>query len=146
MKTFKAKKNKSAYKSTEHWIDAVYRNNKEIIDQELAFAGNPKKVFKQMVKENIAEGMSPTKAVSTIARSTLFTSEAERLRNNMLSGLRSDEGAFRAFRELTKEHGRYTKFDPNNLYWDPTDRVYVYGGAILISFQNSPFGVEVKRL
>lgn len=146
MTTFKAKKKKSAYKSTDHWIDAVYRNNKALIDKELAFAGNPKKVFKQMVKENIAEGMSPTKAVSTIARSTLFTSEAERLRNNMLSGLRADRGAFRSFRELTKEKGKYAKFDPSKLHWDSTDKVYVYGGNIVISFQNSPYGVIVRHI
>ena len=146
MRTFKAKKNKGAYKSTDHWIDAVYRNNKTVINSELSFAGNPKKVFKQMVKENIAEGMSPTKAVSTIARSTLFTPETERLRNNMLSGLRSDKGVFRAFRELTKEHGRYTKFDPNKLHWDSTDKVYVYGGSLIISFQNSPYGVDIRRV
>lgn len=144
MKTLKAKKNKGAYKSTDSWIDAIYRNNKLIIDKELSFAGNPKKVFKQMVKENIAEGMSPTKAVSTIARSTLFTSEAERLRNNMLSGLRSDRDAFKAFRELTKERGKYAKFDPNKLHWDSKDKVYIYGGNVIISFQNSPYGVLVR--
>lgn len=145
MRTFKAKKNKGAYKSTDHWIEAVYRNNKTVIDKELSFAGTPKKVFKQMVKENIAEGMSPTKAVSTIARSTLFTSETERLRNNMLSGLRGDKDAFKAFRELTKERGKYAKFDPKKLHWDATDKVYIYGGNIVISFQNSPYGVTVRR-
>lgn len=145
MKTFKAKKNKSAYKNTESWLDAVYRNNKDVINRELAFAGNPKKVFKQMVKENMTEGMSPTKAVSTVARSTLFTPETERLRNNMLSGLRGDRDAFKAFKELTKEHGRYTKFDPNKLHWDSTEKVYIYGGSIVISFQNSPYGVNVRR-
>ena len=116
MKTFKAKKKKSAYKNTDRWIDAVYRNNKTVINKELSFAGNPKKVFKQMVKQNIAEGMSPTKAISTIARSTLFTTETERLRNNMLSGLRNDKGAFKSFRQLTKEKGRYTTFDQNKLH------------------------------
>lgn len=146
MKTFKAKKKKSAYKNTDRWIDAVYRNNKTVINKELSFAGNPKKVFKQMVKQNIAEGMSPTKAISTIARSTLFTTETERLRNNMLSGLRNDKGAFKSFRQLTKEKGRYTKFDQNKLHWDSTDKVYIYGGNIVISFQNSPYGVQVKRI
>ena len=146
MKTFKAKKKKSAYKNTDRWIDAVYRNNKTVINKELSFAGNPKKVFKQMVKQNISEGMSPTKAISTIARSTLFTTETERLRNNMLSGLRNDKGAFKSFRQLTKEKGRYTKFDQNKLHWDSTDKVYIYGGNIVISFQNSPYGVQVKRI
>lgn len=146
MKTFKAKHKKSFYKDTDKWIDAIYRNNKATIDAELAFAGTPKKVFKQMVKENIAEGMSPTKAVSTIARSTLFTPEVERLRNNMRSGLKADKGAYKKFRELTKERGKYTKFDPNKLHWDSTDKVYIYSGQIIISFQNSPYGVDVWHI
>ena len=34
MRKLEAKKNKGRYKSTSHWLDAVYRNNKEFIIQE----------------------------------------------------------------------------------------------------------------
>ena len=144
MKTFKAAHNKGFYKNTDAWIDAVYRNNKAIIDEKLAFAGKPKSTFKQMVKEYVSEGLSPTKAVSTIARSTLFTPEVERLKNNFYEGLKGDKEAYQTFRELTKERGKYSKFDPNRLKWDKDDKVYVYGNVI-VSFQNSPFGVIVRR-
>ena len=143
MRTFKAKQPKSKYKSTETWIEAVYRNNKVVIDAELAKYGAPKKVFKQIIKEHIEEGLSPTKAMQTLARSTIFTPEKERLQSNMWAGLKGDKDAYKLFRELTKEKGKYTKFDPNKLVWDKTDHVYKYGNVV-VSFQNSPFGVMVR--
>ena len=146
MKTFKAAHNKSYYKTTDAWIDAVYRNNKEIIDKELSFAGKPRATFKQMVEEYMDEGLRPTEAVSTIARSTLFTSELERLQNNFYQGLKGDKEAYKLFREFTKERGKYAKFDPNRLKWNKEDKFYVYGDNVIISFQNSPFGVNVRRV
>lgn len=147
MKTFKAKFKKGKYKNTDKWIDAVYRNNKAVIDAELGGRKkSAKTIFKQMVKEHMDEGLSPTKAVSTIARSTLFTSKAERLQSNMWSGLTADKAAYQQFRELTKEKGKYTKFDKDKLVWDSTDKVYIYNGNVLISYDNSPYGIKVGTL
>lgn len=143
MMTLKAKKAKSKYKNTDAWIEAVYRNNKTTIDQELSFAGKPKQVFKQMVKEYMSEGLSAKKAVNTIARSTLFTPEVERLHNNMLSGLKSDKDAYKVFRDLTREKGRYSKFDESKLQWNKDEKAYIYDNKVLISFDNSPYGVKV---
>lgn len=145
MKTFKAKHKKGFYKSKDAWLDAVYRSNKETIDKELGFDGKSgKKIFKQMVNEYISEGMSPTKAVKTIARSTIFTTTKERLINNFYEGLKGDKEAYKAFRELTKEKGRYTKFDTEKLVWNAEDRTYIYNSMVIISFQNSPYGVSVR--
>lgn len=146
MKTFKAKHNKGFYKTTDLWIDAVYRNNKDIIDKELASAGKPKSTFKRIIKEYIDEGMSPTKAMNTLARSTIFTPEVERLKTNFYEGLKGNKAAYTAFRTLTKENGRYTKFDINKVKWDKTEGHYVYNNAVIISFQNSPFGVSVRSV
>lgn len=146
MKTFKAKHNKGYYKSTDAWIDAVYRNNKTVIDLKLSKAGKPKAVFKQIINEYMEEGLTPTKAMSTLAKSTIFTPEVERLHNNMMSGLKGDRAAYKTFRELTKEHGRYAKFDPEKIKWHKDEGVYVYDGSVVISFQNSPFGVNVRRV
>lgn len=96
-----------------------------------------------MVKEYMDEGMSPTKAVKTIARSTLFTSKSERLQSNMWNSLTKDKAAYRQFRELTKDKGKYTKFDRDKLTWDSMDKVYVYNGSVIISFDNSPHGISV---
>lgn len=145
MRTFKAKQPKSKYKSTESWIEAVYRNNKVVIDNELARSGNPRKVFKQIINEYMDEGLSPTKAMQTLARSTIFTTDKERIQNNMWAGLKGDKEAYKLFRELTKERGRYTKFDESKLIWDRSQHAYIYSG-VMISFQNSPFGVNVQRV
>lgn len=145
MKTFKAKQPKSRYKNTESWIDAVYRNNKAVIDSELSRSGNPKRVFKQIINEYMQEGLSPTKAMQTLARSTIFTTDKERIQNNMWASLKSDKEAYKLFRELTKENGRYTKFDKSKLVWDRSQHVYIYSG-VMISFQNSPLGVRVGRI
>ena len=145
MRTFKAKKPKSRYKNTESWIEAVYRNNKAVIDGELSRSGNPKTVFKQIIHEYMEEGLSPTKAMQTLARSTIFTSDKERIQNNMWTGLKGDKEAYKLFRELTKEHGKYTKFDESKLVWDRSQHAYLYSG-VMISFQNSPFGVSVRRV
>lgn len=145
MKTFKAKHKKGFYKSTDAWINAVYRNNKEVISKELGSDGKSGKViFKQMIKEYMSEGLSPTKAVSTIARSTIFTSTKERLLDNFYKGLKSDQEAYKTFKELIKEKGKYTKFDTEKLFWNPQDKVYIYDNSVIISFQNSPYGVKVR--
>ena len=147
MKTFKAKHKKGFYKSTDAWINAVYRNNKEVISKELGSDGKSAKViFKQMIKEYMSEGLSPTKAVSTIARSTIFTSTKERLIDNFYKGLKSDLEAYKTFKELIKEKGKYTKFDTEKLSWNPQDKTYIYGDSVIISFQNSPYGVNVRGL
>ena len=148
MKTFKALHNKSYYKNTEAWVNAVYRNNKAIIDEKLSSAGSPKKVFKQMIKEYMEEGLRPTKAVATIAQSRIFRPPLplpERMRENMMSGLVGDRSAYKAFREFTKEKGRYTKIDKSKIIWSKSENAYIYGNT-LISFQNSPYGVTVKKI
>lgn len=148
MKDFKAKHNKSYYKNTNAWIDAVYRNNKEVIDKELSSFGlkSPKSIFKQMVNEYIESGVSATKAVKTIARSTLFTPVEERIRSNFYSGLKGDRDSYKKFREFTKEKGKYSKYDPNKLVWDKDNKVYIYNSSVIISFQNSPYGVSVRSV
>ena len=99
-----------------------------------------------MIKEYMSEGLSPTKAVSTIARSTIFTSTKERLIDNFYKGLKSDLEAYKTFKELIKEKGKYTKFDTEKLSWNPQDKTYIYGDSVIISFQNSPYGVNVRGL
>ena len=135
-----AKRKKSSYKSTDAWLDAVYKNNKQIIDQNIITIGkeSKKKVFKQLVKENMDEGMSPVKALNTLSKSTIFTPERERLINNAYKGLKSNKEAYKAFRELTKEKGRYTKVDFSKFRYDPNTHTYVYDNRIRISFENSP--------
>lgn len=143
----KAKKGKSKYKNTDTWLDAVYRNNKEFIDEKLKNVSVPKlskrTIFKDIVKEYSDQGLSPLKALKTASNSEIFTSKMERLHNNAFSALKADKDAYKTFRELTKEHGRFTKMDETKLKWE--NGVYIYEN-IMISFQNSPYGIRVGRI
>ena len=149
----KAERNKSYYKSTDAWLDAVYENNKEIIDKAMAKVesvmngrGTTREAFKEHVNQYIRDGYSPTKAVKTLRKSVIFTSEAERLRNNMYSALKQDKDAYQEFRNLTKEKGKYTEIDFDKFKWDKDQHMYIYKGQVGISFVNSPQGIIVTML
>lgn len=137
-----AKKIKSKYKNTNAWLDAVYRNNKDIIDNSLIVTGktSAKKVFKQLVNEYISEGMSPTKAVKTLSKTTIFTPEVERLKSNAFKGLKGDKAAMKQFR---KAIGWHEKIDEAKMTYDASQHIYVYDNKVTVSFTNSPYGVNI---
>lgn len=134
------------YKSTSLWLDAVYRNNKEIIDEKVEVT-NPKatkrNAFKHLVQEYMDKGYAPTKALDILTRSTVFTSEVERFRNNALQGLRGDKETFKSFRKLA---GWNKKIDPAKFRYDKTQHIYIYDERITISFRNSPYGIIIGQL
>lgn len=138
----KAKQNKGKYKNTEAWLDAIYRNNKETIDKALVTTGktSSKTVFKQLIREYVSEGMSPTKAVRTLSKTTIFTPEVERLKSNAFKGLRGDKTAMKQFR---KAIGWREKIDDSKLVYDASQHIYVYDNRVTVSFTNSPYGVNV---
>lgn len=146
MKDFKAKYRRNHYKSNGTYIRAVYQNNKIVIDKELGDIGNPYKVFKQQIVEYMQQGKSLEEGIQTIARSTIFTTEKERLHENFWSGLKAFKEEYKQFKELTKEKGRYTKLDDSKLVWDRNARGYVYDNKILITYENSPFGIKFTKL
>lgn len=150
MKDFKAIHKRSYYKDDNAYLDAVYRNNKAIIDE--AYQGiirgkSAKSIFKESINGYITEdGYSLSKSLKVLARSTTFTTNKERLTNNFYSGLVADKEAYKLFRELTKEHGRYSKFDTEQLRYNKEENVYVYNDKVIISFENSPLQVVVKLI
>lgn len=141
---------KSRYKSIDNWLDSIYRKHQAKIDAGLEQPTNPKKTkedaFKQLVKEYHDEGYSWSKSVKIYEKSAKFTDVAERLQTNAYHALTDDQEAYRQFRELTKEHGRYTKIDWKKIEWDPTESSYIYDSKIRISFANSPKEVIVEEI
>lgn len=146
MVKLRAKKNKGSYKNTSAWLDAVYRNNKQFIDSKINVS-NPKaskkKVFKQLVQEYMDEGYSPTKAVNTLSKTTIFTEEYERFRENVYKGISNDKLAFKQFRKLV---GWKQKIDINKFDYDANEKIYIYDNRITISFKNSPFEIIIGVL
>ena len=143
----KALKNKSKYKNTSTWLDAVYRNNKELIDSKVETTGNTskKQVFKKLVSEYMAEGFSPTQAVKKLEKSTVFTDVKDRLKQNAYTAIKSDKEAYKEFRELTKNKGRYSKVELDKFQYDKDTNSYTYGN-IMISFNNSPYTINFSTI
>lgn len=155
---FKVLKNKNKYKDLDSYLDAVYRKNKEFIDQkmlndeELELASNrdilkkqsKKKLFKNYVKEYMEEGYSVEKALKMVSNSRVFTDYVELAQENTLEGLKEYKAAYRRFRELTKKNGRYTKIDSSKFTYIGNNE-YVYED-VLVSFKNSPKAVVIRKL
>ena len=148
----KAKYNRSHYKTINGWLSGVYRNNKEFIDSKLGDIDSVQKnkysveaTFKNLVKGYIKRGMTPAQALKTTSLTGVFTTKAERYKQYAYSGLSADKEAYKTFRELTKEKGRYTKVDFNKFKWDKDSNSYTYNN-IRIFFDNSPYEVRVSRI
>ena len=144
-----AKRAKSRYKSTSKWLDAVYRNNKALIDEKIETPEaktSKRKVFKQLVKEYTDEGYTAKQAVKKVSRSTIFTTTKERLQANAYEGLIDDKEAFKKFRELTKSKGKYQKIEMDKFVYDKESHSYIYDDKIKISYSNSPEEVIVEEL
>lgn len=140
----KAKKKKSAYKSDSLWLDAVYRNNKYKID--VAFYGtqaSPKSSFKRWVYDIKDEyNITLNQAVKKLSRSEIFLPRAERLRMNILKGIK-ETGMFTQFRKLS---GWKNKIDINKFIYDYNTKSYIYDNRIKIDIKNSPYEVIISTI
>ena len=159
MRKLEAKRNKGRYKSTSHWLDAVYRNNKEFIDNKRkdVKTTNKRRVFKNLVLEQsgtrfrgsltnkelnfeLNKVKNPTKALKKLSRSDIFSSYKERAQENIYKFLK-EEKSINKIKDLI---GKREKFDPGKLEWNYKDKVYEYKG-VYIDISNSPKGVKIYK-
>ena len=159
MRKLEAKRDKGRYKSTSHWLDAVYRNNKEFIDNKLkdVKTTNKRRVFKNLVLEQsgtrfkgsltdkelnfeLNKVKNPTKALKKLYRSDVFSSYKERAQENVYKFLK-EEKSIKTIKDLI---GKREKFDPGKLEWNYKDKVYEYKG-VYIDISNSPKGVKIYK-
>ena len=152
MRKLEAKKDKGRYKSTSHWLDAVYRNNKSFIDEKFknVKTKNKKRTFKNLVLEKtgfkfrgnltikelnfeLNKVKNPTKALKKLSRSDVFSSYKERAQENAYKSLKEYK-AINKIRQLSGEKG---KFDPSKLEWNRKENAYRYGD-VFVSFVLSP--------
>ena len=156
----KALKTKKHYKNTSAYIDAVYRNNKNIIDSNMspewiAVYKTPKAAFKALVKEQMLQKNYKTgknftvqQAIKTKANSKDLNkdwSRADIMYNNFQGLVKKDKGLAKEFRKrLRDERGRFTKYDPKKLkflgyYSSSTGNAAVYQfGDLVILEKKSP--------
>lgn len=159
MRKLEAKRDKGRYKSTSHWLDAVYRNNKEFIDNKLkdVKTKNKRRVFKNLVLEQsgtrfkgsltnkelnfeLNKVKNPTKALKKLSRSDIFSSYKERAQENVYKFLK-EEKSIKTIKDLI---GKREKFDTGKLEWNYKDKVYEYKG-VYIDISNSPKGVKIYK-
>lgn len=146
----KSAKRRKAYKSTDHWLEAVYRKNKKTIDEALDGVKNKKAAFKNAVKGYMEEGLSPEKALDTLERSTIFTPEKTRFRKNLLQALK-EKGRYNDFRKMIRgEKGRFAKVILDKFQYDRKQNLYYYytdlGDIVVIEFTNSPEDIILHYL
>jgi hypothetical protein len=146
----KSSRKRSSYKSTEHWLDAVYRKNRSEIDKALEGVKNKRASFKQLVKGYMEEGLSPERSLKALERSTIFTPEVTRFRNNLVEAMKT-HGRYQEFRNMTRGFkGRFEKINLNNFRYDAKNNVYTYttvlGDVIVIRFDNSPEDIILEYL
>lgn len=138
----RAKKAKYKYKNTDAWLNAVYRNNKALIDEKLP-AGpgqSSKATFKQWVNAYRAEGKSPVKALRTLSKSEIFTDRATRLKENFLKSLKQDKEAWQTFRRAV---GWNKKITIDKLTYDYSEHSYKYEDTDVVVYRNpSPKGLS----
>lgn len=146
----KAPKKRSKYKSVDHWLEAVYRKNRDEIDTALADVKNKRSSFINLVKGYMEEGLRPEKALGKLINSTIFTPEAVRFKQNVLEAIKS-HGKFKEFRNLIKDaRGKFAKVELSKFSYDKKNKVYYYytdaGNIVIINFTNSPEDIILEML
>lgn len=143
----RAKYGRSHYKTDSSYLTAVYRNNKAIIDEQLAGVGaeggvSTLKQFKYLVQETQQKikrrtGRKPsiTTAMNRFTSSRDFTPTDLHMRENIVKGLKR----FGALKTLYKLTGK--KFDPAMVTYIG-DNMYSYRGYV-IKLNNSPQSIEI---
>lgn len=130
--------NRKAKLSDSQRIYAMYKKNKKVIDSKLKGV-NKYKSFKQIIKDNMEEGMSLNESVEKLQNSSLFTSSWERFDRKLKQELKAN-GLWKQVRELNKQNGKYAKFNP---VWSKTQKVYTFGEGYYIDFKNSPKSIII---
>ena len=121
----RAKKGIGRYKSTKHYLDAVYRANKSLIDAKLPSTDflSSKSLFKDWVRSYMREGKSLSQSIKTLSKSEIFVTRKERLVSNLFAGLRKDKEAFKNFRLSI---GWKTKIDEKKMLYNSSMGGYFY--------------------
>lgn len=142
----RAKYRRSHYKSDDSFLTAVYRNNKAIIDEQLAGVGNIPTIqqFKYLVRETRQSikrkrGRAPsiTTAMNRFTSSRLFTPADLQMKENISKGLKR-YGALKTLYKLTGK-----RFDPAMVTYIG-DNMYSYQGYV-IKLTNSPQSIELYK-
>ena len=145
---------RSRYSSNSAYIRGVFNANKELIVEkireweeegnDIGIPGDtPYQKFRTFVRGYMRQGYSIEKSIRSVGLSFPFATKAERYKQFVFEYLKDYPEEYKKFRELSKEHGRYTKFKENELRY-VGGNTYIYADKVKISFKNSPERVEIE--
>ena len=146
----RAKHGRRHYKSDESFLNAVYRNNKALIDNYLGDIGRragvtPLQQFKfnvyesRDVQKHKGRGSSIVRAMNVFTASSHFIPEDSFYRQHFMENLTKGLKRFGALKTLYKLTGK--RFDPAMVTYIG-DNMYSYHGYT-IRFKNSPQAIEI---
>lgn len=148
----KGYKKRKDFKTQDQYLDYIFKKNKEKLttifgndENGVPIKNSAKREkislerFKGTVESyKVSYDINVNKALSKLGNKVAFTPESERLRDNMVKGLKS-VGAYNTFQQLNRDKkGRFTKFDSDKMKWDRNNQSYIYDNRVMISFRNSP--------
>lgn len=133
------------FRSEKTYFDAFYKINKEILDENVfgEYGANisARETIKRKAEE---EGVTWNEAIKSWGRSEQFIDVKTRLVNNAYEKIKSDRNTYLEFREITKEHGKFTKINLNDFVY-VGENTYMYHG-VMVSFKNSPDEVIIEKV
>ena len=143
MKDFKAKKkNIKDYKNKNAYLDAVYRNNKKLIDSVIpsgkGYGKSSRSLFKKWVKEVADDNkVNIKKALRIVARKRAFTPKEEQASINFYKELRKNKETLTELRRMSAWNKKIK--DTAFVYKGSDGKYYYYQyGNILIRKKKSP--------
>lgn len=136
----KAKLPRRRYKDDDHFLDAIYRNNKQFIDSHLPKTNSRisiKDRFKHLTMQYVEQQhISVQSAVDIFASSESMTTAAERMQRNITKAIRRNKTIYEDFKDklgLKKKED----LDPSKFNWNYQEEAYEYEDYY-IEIDNSP--------
>lgn len=113
-----------------------YRNRKELIAK-FGHKGALARFKKNIEAQKVIYKTDVKGALEKLANSESFTPTRERLVDNLRKALREYDKV-KEFQNLTRDKGKFTKFDESKLRWSDEDHMYIYDNRVFVKFDNSP--------
>ena len=145
----------SKYKDINAYLDALYRKNKTLIDNNLspewiaAYRGSPKRAFKKLIKERMewfnyktGKNFTLSQAIKAMENSKAFNKTWTRkdvAYQNFQQLVKKDKNVYKEFKKrLRDERGRFKKYNAKDLkflgYYESAEgnsAVYQFGDLII---------------
>ena len=141
---------KKNYKNNDTYLNAVYQQNKTLIDEAYVGIKNKKDAFKKQIMARMEQGGGAIKnVIKKELHRDVYIPASEKFKENLVSGLKEYK-EFKKFQtQLKDKKGKFVKFDKNNLSYIGNNQYSYeddYGNAFVIDFSNSTKQIKIINL